>query len=104
MFIGRTDVKAETPVLWPPDVKNRLIWKDPDTGKDERQEKEMTEDEMVTDSVETSVNKLQVLVMDREAWHAAVDGVAKSQKWLSNWTELHFTEFIAGLHVSVFYV
>ena len=40
----------------------------------------MTEDEMVTDSVETSVNKLQVLVMDREAWHAAVDGVAKSQK------------------------
>ena len=105
MFIGRTDVEAETPVLWPPDAKNRLIWKDPDTGKDERQEeKGMTEDEMVTDSVETSVNKLQVLVMDREAWHAAVDGVAKSQKWLSNWTELHFTEFIAGLHVSVFYV
>ena len=38
VFIGRTDVKAETPILWPPDVKNWLIWKDPDPGKDWRQE------------------------------------------------------------------
>ena len=34
MFIGMTDAEAETPILWPPDVKNRLIWKDPDAGKD----------------------------------------------------------------------
>ena len=48
IFIGRTDVEAETPILWPPDVKNWLIWKDPDAGKDWRQEeKGMTEDEMV---------------------------------------------------------
>ena len=48
IFIGRTDAEAETPVLWPPDVKNWLIGKDPDAGKDWRQEeKEMTEDEMV---------------------------------------------------------
>ena len=48
LFIGRTDAEAETPVLWPPDVKNWLIWKDPDAGKDWRQEeKGMTEDEMV---------------------------------------------------------
>ena len=48
VFIGRTDIKAETPILWPPDVKNWLIWKDPDAGKDWRQEeKGMTEDEMV---------------------------------------------------------
>ena len=47
IFIGRTDVEAETPVLWPPDAKNWLIWKDPDSGKDWRQEKGMTEDEMV---------------------------------------------------------
>ena len=48
MFIGRTDFKAETPILWPPDVKNWLIWKDPDAGKDWRQEeKGTTEDEMV---------------------------------------------------------
>ena len=47
IFIGRTDAEAETPVLWPPDVKNWLIWKDPDAGKDWRQEKQTTEDEMV---------------------------------------------------------
>ena len=48
VFIGRTDVEAETPILWPPDVKSWLIWKVPDAGKDWRQEeKGMTEDEMV---------------------------------------------------------
>ena len=47
MSIGRTDVEAETPILWPPDAKSWLIWKDPDAGKDGRQEeKGMTEDEM----------------------------------------------------------
>ena len=45
--IGRTDAEAETPLAWPPDVKNWLIWKDPDAGKDWRQEKGTTEDEMV---------------------------------------------------------
>ena len=47
VFIGRTDVEAETPILWPPDVKSWLIWKDPDAGKDWGQEKGTTEDEMV---------------------------------------------------------
>ena len=47
IFIGRTDVEAETPILWPPDRKSWLIWKDPDAGKDWGQEKEVTEDEMV---------------------------------------------------------
>ena len=47
VFIGRTDVEVETPILWPPDVKSWLIWKDPDAGKDWRWEKGMTEDEMV---------------------------------------------------------
>ena len=48
VFIGRTDAEAETPILWPPDVKNWLIWKDPDVGKDWRlEEKGMAEDEMV---------------------------------------------------------
>ena len=47
IFIGRTDVEAETPILWPPDLKNWLIWKDPNAGKDWRQVKTgMTEDEM----------------------------------------------------------
>ena len=47
IFIGRTDVEVETPILWPPDMKNWLIWKYPDAGKDWRQEKGTTEDEMV---------------------------------------------------------
>ena len=48
IFIGRTDADAETPILWPPDGKNRFIGKDPDAGKDGGQEeKGMTEDEMV---------------------------------------------------------
>ena len=48
MFIGRTDVEAAAPILWPPDAKSWLIWKDPDSGKDWRQEeKETTEDEMI---------------------------------------------------------
>ena len=47
VFIGRTDAEADTPILWPPDAKNRLIWKDPDARKDWRHEKGMTEDEMI---------------------------------------------------------
>ena len=48
VFIGRTDVEAETPILWPPDAKSWLIWKDPDAGKDlGQEEKGMTEDGMV---------------------------------------------------------
>ena len=47
IFTGRADAEAETPILWPPDVKNWLIGKDPDAGKDWRWEKKGTEDEMV---------------------------------------------------------
>ena len=47
VFTGRTDVEAETPVLWRPDAKSWLIWKDPDAGKDWGQEEKMTEDEMI---------------------------------------------------------
>ena len=52
IFIGKTDAEAETPVLWPPEVKNWLIWKDPDAGKDWRQEKKgTTEDEIWLDGI-----------------------------------------------------
>ena len=47
IFIGRTDAEAEAPILWPPNVKNWLIGKDPDAGKDWREEKGMTDNEMV---------------------------------------------------------
>ena len=62
VFIGRTNVEAKAPILWPPDVKNWLIWKDLDAGKDWRQKKSATEDEMVgclTVLMDVNLSKLQ---------------------------------------------
>ena len=92
VFIRRTDVGAETSILWPPDVK-WLLGKDPDAGKDWRQEeKGTTEDEMVRWHhwlIGHEFEQALGLVMDREAWCAIVHGVTKSWTQLSNWTELN---------------
>ena len=80
VFLGRTDAEAKIPILWLPDAKSWLIGKDPDAGKDWGQE-ETTEDEMVgwhhwLNGYEFGY--IQELVMDKDAWHTAVHGVAES--------------------------
>ena len=92
VFIGRTDVETEIPILWPSDVKSWLIGKGPNAAKDwGQEEKRTTENERVgwhhrLDGC--GFGGLQELVMDREAWRATVHGVMKSWTRLSNWTDL----------------
>ena len=87
MFIVRTNVEAETPILWPTNVKNWLIREDPDAGKDWRPEKgsqRMRWLDVITYSMHMSLSKFRELVMDRKTWHTAIHGVAKNQTWLRN--------------------
>ena len=97
IFIGRTDVEAEAQIFWPPDAKNWLIGKDPDAGKDWRQEKKgTTEHEMVGWYHQLNGHEFEQalgvgLTLGREAWCASVHGVTRSRTQLSDWTELNNT-------------
>ena len=106
-FTGRTVAEAEAPIFWPSDVKNWLTGKDPDAGKDRGQDKRGWDGWVASLTQWTSFSKLWEVVKDREAWSAALDGIAESndRDWkiqLNRWqTELGGGGFPQESHLEI---
>ena len=112
IFIGRTDVEAETPIFGhlmqrADSLEKTLILRRIECRR-RRGRQRMRWSEFITDSMAKRLSKLRELVTDRQAWCAAIHGVTKSRTWLSNWTELNWTDSsskgqVIPVHLSFFF-
>ena len=98
IFIGKIDVEAETPILWPPDSLEKTVLVGKIEGRRWRGQQRMKWLDGITDSMDMILRKLQKLVMDRESWPVAVRRFTKSRTRLSNWTELNWLSFQSTLY------